>query len=339
MAVGVSKQATMIDVARKAGVSYQTVSRVINDHPNVAPKTRERILQAIHELNYRPNVAARNLVTRRSNTVGIISYGTNYFGPGQMLTNIEASLRERGYALTLSTLTELNRDGLLAAIRELRGRSVDGIVMITPILQVDPAEIRSLWGNLPFVMIDIPLGTRVPSVVIDQRHGGVLAARHLLELGHSRIAEITGPRDWTGAALRHEGMLAALAEAGLAPAMSVEGDWSAESGYRAAGRLLDSGTEFSAMFVSNDQMALGAIRALRERGSCVPEDISIVGFDNLPESAYFEPPLTTVRQDFVSLGRESAEYLSDLIEHHPTPRQQRVLRPELIVRLSTRRWG
>lgn len=326
----------MVDVAKQAGVSYQTVSRVVNNHPNVAPRTREKILRAIQELNYLPNVTARNLVTRRTNTVGIISYGTSFFGPGQMLTNIEASLRERGYALTISTLTELNRDGLLAAIRELRSRSVDGIVMIAPTLQADVTEIRSLGGELPIVMVDVPPGRSLPSVVIDQRKGGVLAARHLLELGHTRIAEIVGPPAWTGAALRHAGMQATMAEAGLQAAASAEGDWSASSGYEATGRLLAGGAEFSAVFVSNDQMALGAIRALRERGLSVPDDISIVGFDNLPESAYFEPPLTTVRQDFVSLGRESAEYLSDLIEERDTPRRQRVIEPELVIRLSTK---
>jgi len=334
-----TKQATMVDVAQRAGVSYQTVSRVINGHPSVAPRTRERVLRAIDELNYLPNAAARNLVTRRSRTVGIISYGTTYFGPGQMLANIETSFRERDYGLTLSTLTEMSLGALHAAIHELRGRAVDGIVMITPLANIDSDEIRKLCRNVPFVMIDVALGQSVPSVVIDQRQGGILATRHLLALGHREIAEIRGPADWSGAALRHEGMLAVLHEAGLEPVMSVEGDWSAASGYVAAGRLLDAGVPFSGLFASNDQMALGAIRALRERGLGVPDDVSVVGFDDLPESAFFEPPLTTVHQDFVSLGRESAAYLSDLIDQRPTPRRQHVLDPELVVRRSTRHWG
>jgi LacI family transcriptional regulator len=326
-----AKQATLVDVAQKSGVSYQTVSRVINSHPSVAPKTRERVLVAIKELNYKPNVAARSLVTRRSRTVGIISYGTTFYGPGQMLTNIEESFRRREYSLTLSTLTKPSFSELQMAIHELKRRLVDGIVMITPILQVDFDKIRQLCANVPFVMIDIALGEQLPSVVIDQRYGGRLATHHLIELGHHRIAEISGPLDWSGAKLRHEGWLAVLHETSLEPTMSVEGDWSAASGYTAACR-------FSGLVVGNDQMALGAVRALHERGFGVPDDISVVGFDNLPESAFFEPPLTTVRQDFVSLGRQSAEYLADLIEQPDAPLHQRVLYPELIVRHSTRRW-
>ena len=339
VAVETAKQATLVDVARRAGVSYQTVSRVINDHPNVAPATRERILGAIRELNYLPNVAARNLVTRRSRTVGIISYGSTYFGPAQMLTHIEASFREREYGLTLSTLPEMSLTALRAAILELRGRFVDGIVMITPLADLETGEIEKLCRNIPFVMIDIALGEPLPSVVIDQRSGGMLATQHLLTLGHHEIAEIRGPRDWSAAGHRHEGLLAVLKEAGLTPTMSVEGDWTAASGYAAARRLLDARARFSGLFASNDQMALGAMRALREQGLGIPEDVSVVGFDDLPESAYFEPPLTTVHQDFTSLGRESAAYLNDLIDGRPTPLMQHVLAPELVVRRSTRRWG
>jgi DNA-binding LacI/PurR family transcriptional regulator len=339
VAVETERQATLVDVARRAKVSYQTVSRVINGHPNVAPATRERILGAIEELNYLPNAAARNLVTRRSRTVGIVSYGSTYYGPAQMVTHIEASFRAREYGLTLSTLPEMTLAALHAAILELRGRFVDGIVMITPLANLETREIQALCRNVPFVMIDIALGEPLPSVVIDQRSGGMLAARHLLTLGHRELAEIRGPRDWSAAAQRHEGLIAVLDEAGLTPTMSVEGDWTAASGYAAAGRILDAGAPFSGLFASNDQMALGAMRALRERGLGVPEDVSIVGFDDLPESAYFEPPLTTVHQDFASLGRESAAYLNDLIDGRPTPLMQHVLVPELVVRRSTRPWG
>ena len=320
-----TKQATLVDVARRAGVSYQTVSRVINGHPNVASATRERIVRAIGDLNYLPNVAARNLVTRRSRTVGIISYGAAFFGPGQMVTHIEASLRARDYSLTLRTLPEMGLDALRAAILELRGRYVDGIVMITPITGIDAGEIQKLCRNVPFVMIDIALGAPVPSVVIDQRSGGMLAARHLLELGHREIAEILGPPDWSAAVHRHEGLVTALDEVGLEPVMGAVGDWSASSGYEAAQRILAAGVRFSGLFVGNDQMALGAMRALRAHGLGVPEDVSVVGFDALPESAFFEPPLTTVLQDFATLGRESASYLSDLIDGRPSQQMQLVL--------------
>ena len=335
MSVEPAKQATLVDVAARAGVSYQTVSRVINDHPNVAASTRARILRAIEELHYLPNVAARNLVTRRSQTVGIVSYGTAYFGPGQMVTHIEASFRERGYGLTLATLAELTLDGLHAAIHELRGRAVDGIVMITPMVGIDPQAVRTACRNVPFVMIDIALGASSPSVVIDQRLGGMLATRHLLELGHRRIAELRGPHDWTGAVLRHEGILSVLHDAGLEPVATEEGDWTAASGYAATARLLDRGRPFTALVAANDQMALGAMRALRERGIEVPDDVSVVGFDDLPESAFFEPPLTTVHQDFVSLGRAAAACLVEMIAGVRSPAEQRVLEPDLRVRAST----
>jgi DNA-binding LacI/PurR family transcriptional regulator len=329
----------MLDVARRAGVSYQTVSRVINEHASVAPATRARVLEAIRELEYLPNAAARNLVTRRSRTAGIVSFGTTYYGPSQMLANIEASFRERAYGLTLATLTELGLAELRSAVRQLRSRSVDGIVIIAPMLRVDGDEVQRLCGHVPFVMVDIALGGELPSVLIDQRYGGMLATRHLLELGHREIAEITGPLDWSGAQLRHQGTLAVLGEARLAPVSTVAGDWSAASGHWAAGRLLEAGAPFTALVASNDQMALGAMRALRERGLRIPQDISIVGFDDVPESAYFEPPLTTVRQDFASLGRESAAYLIDLIEERALPLRQRVLSPELIARCSTGQRG
>ena len=336
MSVENAKQATLVDVAARAGVSYQTVSRVINDHPNVAPSTRARILQAIEELRYLPNVAARILVTRRSKTVGIVSYGTAYFGPGQMVAHIEASFRERGYGLTLATLAELTLDALDAAVHELRGRAVDGIVMITPIVGIDPRAVRAACGSVPYVMIDIALGASSPSVVIDQRLGGVLAARHLLDLGHRRIAELRGPHDWTGAVLRHEGLVASLREAGLAPVAAEEGDWTSASGHAATLRLIDRGPPFTALVAANDQMALGAMRALRERGLEVPRDVSVVGFDDLPESAFFEPPLTTIHQDFASLGRAAAECLGEVIDGRPSPAEQRVLEPRLVVRASTR---
>jgi DNA-binding LacI/PurR family transcriptional regulator len=334
-----SKQSTLVDVARRAGVSYQTVSRVINGHPNVAPATRERIVNAIEALNYLPNVAARNLVTRRSRTVGIISYGVTYYGPTQMLTHIEASFREREYGLTLSTIPEMSLPAIYAAIRELLGRAVDGIVMITPLAGIDTDKIQRLCRHVPFVMIDIEHGASSPSVVIDQRSGGMLAARHLLALGHREIAEIRGPHAWSAALLRHEGLVAVLQEAGITPALSLEGDWTAKSGYAAAHQLLAAGLPFTGLFASNDQMALGAMRALHEHGLRVPDDVSVVGFDDLPESAYFEPPLTTIHQDFTSLGRESAEYLNDLIDDRPTTLMQHVLSPELIVRCSTRLRG
>jgi LacI family transcriptional regulator len=330
------RQVTLNDVAEDAGVSYQTVSRVVNEHPSVADDTRERVLRSIAKLGYRPNRIARGLVTQRSRTVGIVSFGAAFYGPAQMVINIDRSLKERGYGFALTTIREMTFESLRAAVQDLLERGVDGLVMITPILDIDLRQIRILCAGIPFVMIDIELGAQLPSVVIDQRYGGTLATQHLLELGHRRIAEISGPLDWCDAKLRHEGWAASMRGAGLDPAVSVESDWSAAGGYRAASNLLERGLPFSALVVGNDQMALGAVRAVREHGLQVPKDISVVGFDSIPESAFFEPPLTTVQQDFTALGRQSAEYLIALMEGEETPLQQRVLYPELIVRQSTR---
>jgi LacI family transcriptional regulator len=330
-----NKKATLNDVALRSGVSYQTVSRVINNHPSVAEATRKRVLQVIAELDYRPNRAARSLVTRRSQTVGIISYGIEYFGPAQMVMNIEAAVRRRGYGLALTTIEELSLPELSRAISDLVSQNVDGIVMITPIASIDLKVIIALCAATPVVMVDIDPSERIPSVAIDQRHGAQLATQHLIDLGHRHLCEISGPLNWYDARLRHEGWLATLKESGLAPGLSFEGDWTAAGGYAAMRQLLDKGKEFSAVFVGNDQMALGAIRALREAGLRVPHDVSIVGFDDVPEAAYFDPPLTTVKQDFRALGQQSIEYLMRLIGRATTSPNQCVLYPHLVVRLST----
>ncbi len=338
MSLSNGKQATLNDVALHSGVSYQTVSRVVNNHPHVAKETRARVLSAIQKLGYRPNRAARSLVTRRSSTIGVVSFGTTYYGPAQMVTNIEGAVKARGYSLTPVTIAELTLEALQSAVQELRSRSVDGIIMITPVLDLNLAHISGLCADIPFVMIDITLGAAVPSVVIDQRHGAKLATQHLIGLGHRRIGEISGPLNWCDAKLRHEGWLATLHEAGLKPGPSVESDWTAAGGYEAAHRLLEAGFELSALVIGNDQMALGAMRALREHGLRVPEDVSVVGFDDVPEAAYFEPPLTTVRQDFRVLGKRSIDYLIRLIDKPDLPPHQSVLQPVLVERSSTRRW-
>jgi DNA-binding LacI/PurR family transcriptional regulator len=330
-------RATLDDVARRSGVSYQTVSRVINEHPNVADATRTRVLAAIAELDYHPNRAARSLVTRRSNTIGIVTFGAAYYGPTQMMVNVEAALRTRGYGLTFTTVDGGSESGMGRAIREFRSRSLDGIVMITPVASVDVAAIVTLCGDTPFVMVDVDPGQRVHSVAIDQAHGATLAAQHLIDLGHRRVATISGPLFWHDARLRQESWLRSLRASGITPGPGVESDWTASGGFDAAQRLLGLDGALTALLVGNDQMALGANRALRDAGRRVPEDVSVVGYDDIPEAAYFDPPLTTVRQDFVELGEQSVEYLTALIATPSTPPHQRVLYPQFVVRSSTTR--
>lgn len=339
MATPQTQRVTLHDVARQADVSYQTVSRVINGSPHVAKETRERILRAIKELNYQPNAAARSLVTRRSNLIEIITFGGNFYGPSQMVLYIERVARQQGYNLLVSHVLEMSLKEIRVAMSSLSGRLVDGIILITPMIGVDYEELLALCQGTPFVMIDTQFGSVSPSVVIHQGFGGQLATQHLINLGHRAICEISGPLDWYGARARHESWLATLEAAGLQPGISVEGDWTALGGYAATQRLLETGQSFTGLVVGNDQMALGAMRALREHGLRIPDDISVVGFDDIPESACFEPPLTTVRQDFATLGRQSMDYLFNLMHQEGTPLQQRVLYPTLVERQSTRSVG
>ncbi len=327
---------TLSDVARLVGVSSQTVSRVVNNHPYVSEATRQRVQEAIRELDYRPNRAARSLATRRTCMLGIISFGIHHYGPAQMMNNIEQTAKTKGYGVSFSTVDTLTPDELHRAMAALGERSVDGIVFITPVTGICHNDLTDLCSGIPFVQIDTELSAQVPSVVIDQHYGSHLATQHLIDLGHKAICEISGPLNWYGAQARHQSWLETLHAAGLSPGVSVEGDWTAQSGYEAARKLLQERYAFTALVVGNDQMALGAIRALREQNLHVPDDISVVGFDDVPEAAYYEPPLTTVRQDFAALGKQSVDYLTTLISNPDTPLHQRVLYPQFIERQSTR---
>ncbi|NWG18548.1 MAG: substrate-binding domain-containing protein [Chloroflexi bacterium] len=330
------RRITLHDVAQYCGVSYQTVSRVVNNNPHVSKETRRRVLRAIKDMNYQPNHVARSLVTRRSNLLEVITFGSNHYGPSQMVAHVERAARLQGYNLILTNISEMSLDEIRAAINSLSGRLVDGLIMITPVAGVEFEELADLCDGIPFVMIDTQLGSTTPSVVINQRHGSQLATQHLIEIGHRAICEISGPLNWYGANARHESWRDTLMTAGITPGPSVEGDWTAVGGYAAARRLIESGANYTALVVGNDQMALGAMRALRESGLRVPEDVSVVGFDDIPEAVCFEPPLTTIRQDFDLLGSQSVEYLLDLMKRPDTPLQQRVLYPTLIERQSTR---
>jgi LacI family transcriptional regulator len=330
-----TRRVTLHDVARHAGVSYQTVSRVINENPHVSKSTRQRVLRSVKELGYQPNYAARSLVTRRSHLLEVITFGATHFGPSQMVTHVERAARRLGYNLILSNIAEMSLSEIRRAIDSLSGRLVDGMILIIPVVGVGYEDLTGLCRGIPFVMIDTRLGSNTPGVVINQHYGSQLATQHLIDVGHRRLCEISGPLNWFGAIARHESWRATLRSAGLEPGESFEGDWTALGGYRAARKLLDGGAVFTGLVVGNDQMALGAMRALRENGLRVPEDVSIVGFDDIPEAVCFEPPLTTVRQDFDALGTQSVEYLVDLIDQPDTPLQQRVLYPALIIRQST----
>ncbi|HEX5493332.1 MAG TPA: LacI family DNA-binding transcriptional regulator [Mycobacteriales bacterium] len=318
MSIGEStvRRAVMHDVARLAGVSHQTVSRVLNGHPNVRPATRDRVLEAIRQLNYRPNALARGLVTRRSRTIGAISFDTRLFGPASTLLAIERAARAAGYSVTISSLADLDAGSVRLAVGAMADQSVDGAIVIAP-RESAARALLDLHPGLPVVAVEAGYGGEIPVVSVDQFGGARLATGHLLSLGHRTVWHVAGPDDWLEARERVEGWRAALAEASVAAPPLLRGDWSPESGY-AAGLKLAGDTDVTAVFAANDQMALGVLHALHERGVGVPGDVSVVGFDNIPESAFLIPSLTTVHQDFDEVGRRGLRLLVDIMDGEPT---------------------
>jgi DNA-binding LacI/PurR family transcriptional regulator len=328
-----ARPATLHDVARLAQVSHQTVSRVVNDSPNVSDTTRRRVQNAIRELDYRPNRTARSLITRRSQTLQAIAMGIGVYGP---VSSILFTAKKLGYQVALSILNHpFSSDELRDLLDELTARTVDGFVFITPEITLTHNELVKMCRGTPFVQIASDPGAQTPSVVYDQRYGMNLALQHLHELGHRQIAEITGPLNLNDAAVRHQVYLDFIHTNQLAEPLFAHGDFQYAGGYQAAQQLLQRGRPFTALICGNDQTALGALRAVRETGLRIPKDVSLVGFDDEPFAAYLTPPLTTVRQDYEDLGRQSIEYLVALVNEPQTPTRQRVLYPEMIIRQST----
>jgi DNA-binding LacI/PurR family transcriptional regulator len=326
------RTAVMADVARLAGVSHQTVSRVINDSAHVRPETRRRVLAAMRTLDYRPNPAARALVTGRSRTLGVVSFDTTLYGPASTLFAIEQAAHAAGYFITIVSLLAMDRAAVLGAVDRLRVQGVDGILVITP--QEGAAEaVANLPAAVPVVAVEAGPPGSVPVVAVDQFAGAVSATQLLLDLGHRTVWHLAGPRDFLEAQQRVEGWRATLEAAGVEAPPVVSGDWSPRSGYE-VGRRLAEDPEVTAVFVANDQMALGVLRALHERGRSIPREISVVGFDDIPEAQYFTPPLTTVRQDFGEMGRSSLRLLLDLMRNDQPPTRLTIA-PELVVRRST----
>ncbi|NUW43110.1 LacI family DNA-binding transcriptional regulator [Nonomuraea rhodomycinica] len=326
----------MADVAREAGVSHQTVSRVLNEHPNVRSETRTRVLEAIDKLGYRRNLVARALVTKHSRTLGVVSFDTTLYGPASTVYGIEQAARAAGYFVSIVSLKSIDRSGVRDALDYLADQGVDGIVVVAP--QRSAAQtLADLAPGVPIVAVEGGEAGDVSVVCVDQVEGGRLATEHLLALGHETVWHVRGPSDWLEAEGRVAGWRAALAQAGRAAPEPLAGDWSPRSGYE-AGRSLASMAGVSAVFVANDQMALGVLRAFSEQGVKVPDQVSVVGFDDIPESEFFSPPLTTIRQDFDAVGRNSIEVLLRQIEGEgPRACERLVVPPSFVVRASTAR--
>lgn len=322
----------MADVARLAGVSHQTVSRVINGASSIRPETRDRVLEAISRLGYRPNTAARALVTRRSATIGVISTEAGLWGPSSVQRTIEQAARETGYFVSSVNLGEVTRAGLSAAVDHLLGQSVEGIIMV--VAHDEALEVvRAQEARVPYVVVEGDLSSSASAVGVDQVRGARLATRHLLDLGHTEVVHVTGPLNWAEARARVDGWQREMRAAGLRPDEPVPGDWTAATGY-AAGQRIAERDDVTAVFAANDSMALGLLRAFAEAGRSVPGDLSVVGFDDIPEAAYLLPPLTTVHQDFAAVGRRAIDVLHAAITGVPED-LPRLVEPELVVRSST----
>lgn len=322
----------MKDVAKLAGVSHQTVSRVLNDHPSVSPRARARVEAAIAELGYRRNVAARNLVTRRSQTIGVLASDLVQYGPARTLLGLERAARDAGYYVSIATLRDVTLETVSESLDHFTDQGVDGVVVIVPHPGILEA-FDTLSTRLPIVAATSDPARAIAGAAVDQRAGAFLAVQHLIEQGHSSIGHLAGPLDWYDAVERLEGWRQALGEAGLETGPLVAGDWGANSGYE-AGVALAKMPEVSAIFVANDQMALGMLRAMHEQGVRVPADMSIVGYDDQPEAAYFYPPLTTVKQDFEELGRQCIASLLDTLRQGHTD-GRRLVEPTLVLRGTT----
>src|SRR3984893_14000291 len=307
-----SNKVTMKNVAALSGVSYQTVSRVINDMPAGSDRARKRVQKVMKKVGFRPNMTARQLRSRRSTTIGLVTFATGYYGPSQVLTNSEQCVKELGFGFMFSGIVEESIDEIRRAVDELCAYQVCGILIHLP-LQVDLRDLKGLSRTVPFVAVDSDFGFQAPSIVIDNELGSQIATRHLIERGHKKIAYLQGPQSWRAAKLRYMGWQKEMNAAALEHGPLVQGDWSAGSGFEAVRKMLaKSWGKFTAVVVANDQMALGAIRAFQESGIRIPEDISIVGFDDIPEAGFFGPPLSTIKQDFGALGKLTVHCL---VEH------------------------
>jgi DNA-binding LacI/PurR family transcriptional regulator len=340
-----NKRITIKDVAQIAGVSTQTISRVLNDRPDVSAKTRVRVQRVISNLGYSPNVFARNLSRGRSNTLGVVGYGLGYFGSSSVLTGVENKANKLGFSLILSLIDRIEPSRVDAILYDLLSRRVEGIIWVVPgdINTFDwlPEKFANL--QTPHIYINTAQTGTDFIAALNNRHGGKLAAEHLLNQGYQNIGIITGPSNWWEAKERLAGWRVIVESNGYTDidSLIVEGDWSPPSGDLGLHTLIDRNPEMEAVFVSNDQMALGALQAARRLGLRVPEDLGIVGFDDIPEAAYFCPPLTTVRQNGRKLGALAVERMKALIDsqhrNEILPPGISWLEPRLIIRKSSMR--
>jgi len=329
------QRVSMADVARLAGVSSQTVSRVSNGHPSVTGRTREQVLAAMRQLGYRPNSAARALRNGQFNTIGVILFSLDSTGSSKTLEAIATHAAAEGYAITLIPIDVPTQDNVMGAFTRLDELAVDAVIAIMEIHLLDAGMVKLPPDAHVVVVVDSDAGDRYSVVDTDQAMGARLAVSHLLGLGHRTVWHVTGPETSFAGRRRTAAWRRTLEKAGRPVPPPLPGDWSAGSGYEAGLRLAGE-PGCTAVFAANDQMALGLLRAFHERGRSVPGDISVVGFDDIAEASCFIPPLTTVHQDFAEVGRRCVQGVLRQIRGEEVPRPGTDLVPtRLVVRAST----
>ena len=337
-------RATIKEVASAAGVSTQTVSRVINNRPDVSPETRKRVQQIIDQLGYQPSALARSLIRQRSYTLGVVTAGLKYIGPSRTLSGITSAAEEVGYSLLLKEMPRFDANNIKPIFQTLLSRHVDGIIWAVPEVgeNLNWVSKSSLDLNIPMVYLTMKSRENVCVVCIDNYLGGQLAMAHLIEQGYQHIGHISGPLDWWEARERKAAWSNSLKEAKLQLKEEywVEGNWSSKSGAQAIEKLFKQYPEMDGVFVANDQMALAVMQYACRNDIRVPEDLGIVGFDDLPETEFFWPPLTTVQQDQYNMGEIAVEEVIKIIEsgwheHEPVRPKSIMLSPTLIVRQSS----
>ena len=334
------KRVTIKEVAQAAGVSTQTVSRVVNGRPDVSPETRQHVQEIIDQLGYQPSKIARSLIQGQSYSLGVISSSIGLYGPSLVLQGIQEAAVEEGYSLMLHILPDPEVYEVKNLLREILSYHVDGILWAMPEIGQNRDWIQQELPNLPvpIAFLNVQPRPNLTTVVIDNRTGGRLATRHLLEQGRQNIGIITGPMSWWEARQRELGWREELVANGRSVDESyiTHGDWTPSSGERSIRMLLDWHPEMDAVFACNDQMALGAMKVARQMGRRIPEDLAIVGFDDIPEAPYFFPALTTIHQDLSEMGREGVKQLICMINNPEKSSTDPIrLQPELIVREST----
>jgi DNA-binding LacI/PurR family transcriptional regulator len=323
--------ATLFDVAAEAGVSHQTVSRVVNGDPTVRPVTKAKVDAAVEKLSYRPSLTARALASRKTRSIGLISTGFPFYGPSSTMHGFNGAARRAGYQVSMATLDGDDARAVQQAVDAFVGQAVAAIVLIAPDAEALDV-LRSSRVSVPLVTADSVAEDGHHVVSIDQAAGAELAVEHLASLGHRSVAHVAGPEAWMDGRDRERGWRDACERLGLETGPLLRGDWTPASGHR-LGLELAGRQDVTAVFCANDQMALGAVHAFCDAGLEVPRDVSIVGFDDVPEAAHFLPPLTTVRQDFEALGRRIMDTVEAVLAGDDEPVD--AVLPELVVRRST----